>query len=267
MERTCFLEMGVGTSLIRSLITYSYFFSTSFFIDVWKLLILIQNFFCRNLLSQPRSLNGPLWTSLLAVTRAGLFLIWWDVERWKELWAFLSSWSFLTIKNKRSYNSSQLFLGFFFNLLSQNIDPPFYAVFEENPQFKYAPGYVRVKKMFEHIKSKLREPPSFFLCFLSERKNSDVYGNSQTLISHSWNMVYFFSSYEKSQKYCLIYKSLEKEKSCWIWNCDSVYCSSHKSSKWSVSHQCSPQDKCQGDHFLSIIVVSDIIILISTIYV
>ncbi|VVB16920.1 unnamed protein product [Arabis nemorensis] len=71
-----------------------------------------------------------------------------------------------------------------------NIDPPFYAVFEENPQFKYALGSVRVEKMFEQIKSILPEPPRFFLCILSERKNSDAYVNVLLLPQNQKNDQY-----------------------------------------------------------------------------
>lgn len=53
-------------------------------------------------------------------------------------------------------------------------------VFEENDQFKSAPGSVRVEKMFAYMESKIKEPPKFLLCILSE-KNSDVYGNTKAL--------------------------------------------------------------------------------------
>ncbi|VVA99433.1 unnamed protein product [Arabis nemorensis] len=56
-----------------------------------------------------------------------------------------------------------------------NIDPPF-NVFQEDPRFKDELASVRVEKMIEHIKSKLPGKPQFLLCFLSERKNSNVYG-------------------------------------------------------------------------------------------
>ncbi|XP_018443266.2 protein argonaute 9 [Raphanus sativus] len=56
-----------------------------------------------------------------------------------------------------------------------NIEVPMHDVFEENDQFKSAPGSVRVEKMFAYMESKIKEPPKFLLCILSE-KNSDVYG-------------------------------------------------------------------------------------------
>ncbi|KAA8514775.1 hypothetical protein F0562_017954 [Nyssa sinensis] len=55
------------------------------------------------------------------------------------------------------------------------INPPF-ETFEENPRFRRNPAPVRVERMFEIIKSKLPGPPQFFLCILSEKKNSDIYG-------------------------------------------------------------------------------------------
>ncbi|VVB16953.1 unnamed protein product [Arabis nemorensis] len=56
-----------------------------------------------------------------------------------------------------------------------NIDPPC-NVFQEDPKFKEAPAFVRVEKMIEHIKPKLPGKPQFLLCFLAERKSSNVYG-------------------------------------------------------------------------------------------
>ncbi|CAH2072238.1 unnamed protein product, partial [Thlaspi arvense] len=57
-----------------------------------------------------------------------------------------------------------------------NIDYPFPTIIEENPQFKDAPGSVRVEKMFEQMTSVIPKLPNFLLCILPERKNSDVYG-------------------------------------------------------------------------------------------
>ncbi|CAE6113379.1 unnamed protein product [Arabidopsis arenosa] len=62
------------------------------------------------------------------------------------------------------------------NMKGINVDPPHKVVFEEDPQFKDAPGSVRVEKMFERLESTLGDvPPNFLLCIL-EKKNSDVYG-------------------------------------------------------------------------------------------
>ncbi|KAI3926873.1 hypothetical protein MKX01_032788 [Papaver californicum] len=55
------------------------------------------------------------------------------------------------------------------------IDEPF-DVFEENPQHRRSPAYVRVDHMFAQMKAKLPGAPQFLLCILAERKNSDVYG-------------------------------------------------------------------------------------------
>ncbi|KAL4578096.1 hypothetical protein LXL04_014212 [Taraxacum kok-saghyz] len=55
------------------------------------------------------------------------------------------------------------------------LDPPF-GVIEENPQCRRSPAPVRVEKMFETIRQRLPGPPSFILCILPERKNSDIYG-------------------------------------------------------------------------------------------
>ncbi|KAL7614478.1 hypothetical protein Lser_V15G06693 [Lactuca serriola] len=65
------------------------------------------------------------------------------------------------------------------------LDPP-HGVLDENPQFKRSPAPVRVDKMFEAIKERLRGPPSFILCILPERKNSDIYGpwKRKCLVDH-----------------------------------------------------------------------------------
>ncbi|CAH1436777.1 unnamed protein product [Lactuca virosa] len=65
------------------------------------------------------------------------------------------------------------------------LDPPF-GVIEENPQFKRSPAPVRVDKMFEAIRQRLPGPPSFILCILPERKNSDIYGpwKRKCLVDH-----------------------------------------------------------------------------------
>ncbi|XP_057441491.1 protein argonaute 4-like [Lotus japonicus] len=56
------------------------------------------------------------------------------------------------------------------------IDEPYEEIFEENGQFRRAPPLVRVEKMFERIQKELPGAPSFLLCLLPERKNSDLYG-------------------------------------------------------------------------------------------
>ncbi|CAI9271842.1 unnamed protein product [Lactuca saligna] len=65
------------------------------------------------------------------------------------------------------------------------LDPPF-GVIEENPQFKRSPAPIRVDKMFEAIRQRLPGPPSFILCILPERKNSDIYGpwKRKCLVDH-----------------------------------------------------------------------------------
>lgn len=60
--------------------------------------------------------------------------------------------------------------------LWQPIDEPYEEIFEENGQFRRAPPLVRVEKMFERIQKELPGAPSFLLCLLPERKNSDLYG-------------------------------------------------------------------------------------------
>ncbi|KAL7614483.1 hypothetical protein Lser_V15G06694 [Lactuca serriola] len=56
-----------------------------------------------------------------------------------------------------------------------DLDPPS-AVIHENSQFRCSPAHVRVDKMFEAIRKRLSSPPTFILCILPERKNSDIYG-------------------------------------------------------------------------------------------
>ncbi|KAL0887410.1 hypothetical protein Bca101_011393 [Brassica carinata] len=63
-----------------------------------------------------------------------------------------------------------------------NIEPPMHDVFEENDQFKSAPGSVRVEKMFAYMESKIKDPPKFLLCILSA-KNSDLGGLNSVLAS------------------------------------------------------------------------------------
>ncbi|XP_027152630.1 protein argonaute 4A-like [Coffea eugenioides] len=56
------------------------------------------------------------------------------------------------------------------------LDPPV-CVFEENPQYRKKPPHVRVEKMCEQISSKVRNNPLYFvLCFLSEKRQSPLYG-------------------------------------------------------------------------------------------
>ncbi|PWA66503.1 PAZ domain-containing protein [Artemisia annua] len=50
------------------------------------------------------------------------------------------------------------------------------TVIEENYQDRRSPAPVRVEKMFEALMRTLPGPPSFLLCILPERKNSDIYG-------------------------------------------------------------------------------------------
>lgn len=50
-------------------------------------------------------------------------------------------------------------------------------VIEENHQARRNHAPVRVEMMFEAIKQALPGPPSFLLCILPERKNSDIYGS------------------------------------------------------------------------------------------
>ncbi|KAI3723141.1 hypothetical protein L2E82_34527 [Cichorium intybus] len=66
-----------------------------------------------------------------------------------------------------------------------DLDPP-YGVINENPQFTRSPASVRVEKMFEEIRRSLPGPPSFILCILAERKNSDIYGpwKRKCLVDH-----------------------------------------------------------------------------------
>ncbi|XP_071707484.1 protein argonaute 4A-like [Rutidosis leptorrhynchoides] len=56
-----------------------------------------------------------------------------------------------------------------------NVSEP-YTVIEENHQARRNPAPVRVDMMFGAIKEQLPGPPSFLLCILPERKNSDIYG-------------------------------------------------------------------------------------------
>ena len=60
-------------------------------------------------------------------------------------------------------------------LILQTVKDPF-DVFEENGHVRRAPAPKRVDDMFEQVKTKLPGAPSFLLCILAERKNSDVYG-------------------------------------------------------------------------------------------
>ena len=61
----------------------------------------------------------------------------------------------------------------------QGMESPFDEVIEENRQMSRAPPTVRVEKMFEAIKAKLPGAPKFLVCILPERKNCDIYGQSQ----------------------------------------------------------------------------------------
>lgn len=108
---------------------------------------------------------------------------------------------------------------FLFCFHYQNVDSPYHVVFEENPQFKDATGSVRVDKMFQHLQSILGEvPPKFLLCIL-EKKNSDVYGNTKHLtFPESYSIHLFFFLIWK----ILSLRSLEKEKSCSMWNCECI---------------------------------------------
>ncbi|CAH8383294.1 unnamed protein product [Eruca vesicaria subsp. sativa] len=67
------------------------------------------------------------------------------------------------------------------------VEDPYKVVFKEEPRFRDAPANIRVEKMFEQMKSELKEKkPLFILCILAEKKNSPVYGpwKRKNLIEH-----------------------------------------------------------------------------------
>ncbi|KAG8378708.1 hypothetical protein BUALT_Bualt07G0013300 [Buddleja alternifolia] len=56
------------------------------------------------------------------------------------------------------------------------INPPL-CVLEENPKHRKKPPSIRVEMIFQQMQSKFRQnPPRFILCFLSDKKSSDLYG-------------------------------------------------------------------------------------------
>lgn len=68
---------------------------------------------------------------------------------------------------------SKLDLSFLF--MHQEIECPV-ALIEEEPSMRKEVPVKRVEKMFEQIRTKLSRPPTFILCALPERKNSEIYG-------------------------------------------------------------------------------------------
>lgn len=58
----------------------------------------------------------------------------------------------------------------------QNIERP-HTLIEEEPRWRRATPIARVERMFDRLKeARFPTTPSFLLCVLPERKNSDIYG-------------------------------------------------------------------------------------------
>lgn len=57
----------------------------------------------------------------------------------------------------------------------QHIERP-HTLIEEDHQSRRLPPIVRVERMFDQLKPRLRDPPDFILCVLPQKKNSDIYG-------------------------------------------------------------------------------------------
>lgn len=74
---------------------------------------------------------------------------------------------------------SHLHILSFFLFILKTIEPPLCTI-EENPQDRRAPPPVRVDRMIEQVRSRLPDTrPTFILCVLADRKNSEIYGQTQ----------------------------------------------------------------------------------------
>ncbi|KAK4489003.1 hypothetical protein RD792_004794 [Penstemon davidsonii] len=102
---------------------------------------------------------------------------WWNIKDKKVVEPEkLEQWVVVNFSTHQDMHSICLMLAKIGSTIGMVINPPL-SLFEENPKYKKKPPSVRVEMMFELMQSKFKkDPPHFILCFLADKKPSDLYG-------------------------------------------------------------------------------------------
>ncbi|KAL8458016.1 hypothetical protein ACS0TY_035769 [Phlomoides rotata] len=102
---------------------------------------------------------------------------WWNIKDKKLMEPKgLEHWAVVNFSSSCDVRKTCLELAKISSAKGMALSPPLH-VLEENPKNKRKPPSVRVEMMFQQVQSRFRQhPPKFILCFLSDKKFSDLYG-------------------------------------------------------------------------------------------